>query len=267
MDKADSFGRHPLQPSLAIADTLAQARRSGHKLAAPPEPTPATLPDAYALQALVTRALGWKPRGFKVGATSVTAQAMLGIDQPFSASLFEERLFGSGDRVPTSAESLRVVEPEVSFVLRDGLPPRAEPYALREVLAAVESVHPALEVADPRLPNGLAQPLPWLIADGGINDAFVLGAGVAPLAADEYALLQVRAQHNGAWVTSGSGANALGSPAAVLTWLAHHLPTLGLELRAGDIVTTGLLTGVIMCQPGDHVMADFAALGCVSARF
>jgi 2-keto-4-pentenoate hydratase len=147
--------------------------------------------------------------------------------------------------------------------MRDALPQRTAAYALEEVLAAVQSVHPALEVADPRLPHGLAQPLPWLIADGGINDAFVLGPGVAPLPAAAYADLEVRACHNGVQVTTGAGKNALGDPAAVLTWLANHLSA----LQAGDIVTTGLVTGIIECRPGDQVTADFAALGCVSLRF
>ena len=259
--------RHPLQASRDHAALLAQARRSGHKLARHPDPAPEGIEAAYALQARVTAALGWKVCGYKVGATSATAQAILGIDRPFSAPLFAERVFHTGDQVPTSAENLRIVEPEVAFVMRDALPPRAAAYQVTDVLAAVESVHPALEIADPRLPNGLTQPLPWLIADGGINDAFVLGAGVRPLPLADYACLHVRARHNGAWVTSGGGSNALGNPAAVLTWLANHLPSLGLALRAGDMVTTGLLTGIIACQPGDEVSADFAALGGVSVRF
>ena len=260
-------GRQPLHPHVQLAHTLAEARRASLKLTLYPEPAPASLDDAYAVQRLVTETLGWQPCGFKVGATSLKAQQILGIDRPFSARLFAERLFRSGDTVPTAAENLRVVEPEVAFVMRAALPDYARPYSAADVLAAVESVHPALEIASPRLPHGLAQSLPWLIADGGINDAFVLGPGVAPLHASEYPALQVQASRNGIPVTQGVGANALGDPAAVLVWLANHLPTLGLNLGAGDIVTTGLVTGTVECQWGDEVRADFAALGGVSVRF
>jgi 2-keto-4-pentenoate hydratase len=189
------------------------------------------------------------------------------LDRPFSARLFTERLFRSGEHVPTASENLRVVEPEVAFVMRAALLGGASPYSLDEVLAAVESVHPALEIVSPRLPNGLAQPLPWLIADGGINDAFVLGPGVRPLSVAAYPTLEVEASRNGEALTQGVGANALGSPVEVLRWLANHLPALGLGLRAGDIVTTGLVTGIVACEWGDEVSADFAALGCVSVRF
>lgn len=258
-------GSHALQ--LHVAQTLAQARRASVKLTQYPEPAPSSIAEGYEVQRLVTQALGWQPCGFKVGATSLKAQAILGIDRPFSALLFRERLFRSGDHVPTAAENLRVAEPEVAFVMRAALPGRDTPYTHAEVLAAVESVHPALEIASPRLPHGLAQSLPWLIADGGINDAFVLGPAVSPLPADAYAALQVQASRNGAAHTQGVGANALGDPASVLVWLVNHLPALGLGLRAGDIVTTGLVTGILEGQWGDEVRADFAALGCVSVRF
>jgi 2-keto-4-pentenoate hydratase len=260
-------GRQALHPHTQLARTLADARRAGLKLTSYPEPAPASVDDAYAVQRLVTETLSWQPRGFKVGATSLRAQQILGIDRPFSARLFAERLFGSGDKVPTAPEHLRVVEPEVAFVMRDALGGHPQPYDAAAVLGAVESVHPALEIVSPRLPNALAQSLPWLIADGGINDAFVLGPGVAPLHASEYPALQIQASRNGVPVTQGVGANALGDPVAVLVWLANHLPALGFHLGAGDIVTTGLVTGIVECQWGDEVRADFAALGGVSVRF
>lgn len=255
-----------MDPLVETAHALALARKSGEKLAHYPGPQPADLAAAFALQAEVTRALGWTSCGWKVGATSPIAQTVLRIDGPFCAPLFRERLFASGDRVACAASNDRLLEPEIAFVMRADLPARSNPYDVTEVLAAVATVHPALELVNPRLPLGLREPIAWTIADGGINDGFILGPGVAPLAAREYAAIEARAHQNGAAVTTGAGANALGGAEIVLTWLANHLTATGRSLRTGDIVTTGLITNIIQGRIGDEVTAEFSRIGRVSVR-
>jgi 2-keto-4-pentenoate hydratase len=160
----------------------------------------------------VSRALGWTQCGWKVGAASPTAQAIVKLYSPYAAPLFHERLFHSGDFVATNAANSRIVEPEVAFVMAAPLPPRAQPYTPAEALNAVASVHPALEVVNPRLTRALNEPAEWLVADGGTNDALVLGPACAPLPVGSYATIHARAKLNGAWVTSGAGVNVLGGP-------------------------------------------------------
>lgn len=248
------------------ARALALARKSGEKLAHYPGSQPPDLAAAFQVQAEVTRALGWTQCGWKVGATSALAQTMLRIDGPFAAPLFAERLFGDGDHVEGAESNDRILEPEIAFVMRAALPARAQPYSVAEVLDAVATVHPALELVNPRLPLGLQEPIEWTIADGGINDAFVLGPGVAPPPASAYAAVQVRAQQNAAWVTTGVGTNVLGGPEFVLTWLANQRAATGRGLEAGDIVTTGLLTNIVKGQRGDEIIAEFSGIGRVSVR-
>jgi 2-keto-4-pentenoate hydratase len=251
---------------LETAQALALARKSGEKLDRYPGSQPPDLAAAFDLQAEVTRALGWKRCGWKVGATSALAQTMLRIDGPFAAPLFAERLFASGEHVECAVSSDRILEPEIAFVMRATLAAKGEPYSVAEVLDAVATVHPAIEVVNPRLPLGLKEPIEWTIADGGINDAFVLGPGVAPLLASQYVAVEVRARQNGAEVTSGIGANVLGGPELVLTWLANHLTATERKLEAGDIVTTGLLTNILKGQRGDEVTAEFSGIGRASVR-
>jgi 2-keto-4-pentenoate hydratase len=249
------------------AHLLAQARKLGRALEQHPGLKPVDLAAAYALQHEVSRALGWARRGYKVGCTSLRAQQALGTDRPFLAPLFAPRVFDAPAFVPTEAEQLRVVEPEIAFVMRAGLAPRATPYDLSEVLAAVGQVHPALEIVSPRMPNGLANPIEWLIADGGVNDAFVLGPGRPVLPASAYAAIRVEARVNGQRVGTGVGANALGGAEQVLVWVANQLNEQGVGLGAGDIVTTGLVTEIFRCAIGDRVEASFEGIGSVSASF
>lgn len=253
----------PREPALV----LAEARKLGRALQQYPGAKPIDLPAAYALQHAVSRALGWARRGYKVGCTSLRAQRALGTDRPFLAPLFAPRVFDAPAWVPTQAEQLRVVEPEIAFVMRAALAPRAAPYGLGEVLEAVGQVHAALELVSPRMPNGLANPIEWLIADGGVNDACVLGSGVPVLPASAYAAIRVEARVNGQRVGTGVGANALGGAEQVLVWVANQLNEQGVGLEAGDIITTGLVTEIFACALGDRVEASFEGIGSVSASF
>ena len=64
----------------------------------------------------------------------------------------------------------------------------------------------------------------------------------------------------------GIGANALGGPELAFTWLANHLIGRDHHLRAGDVVTTGVITGIFDTMPGDEVLADYTLLGAVSVK-
>jgi 2-keto-4-pentenoate hydratase len=252
---------------LELARTLAEARRLGRILQQYPGLKPVDSAAAYTLQREVSRALGWRQHGYKVGCTSLRAQRALATDRPFLAPLFTPRVFDMAAFVPTEPEHLRVVEPEIAFVMGAALGPRAAPYAVSEVLAAVSHVHASLEIVSPRMPNGLANPIEWLIADGGVNDAFVLGPGVPVLAASAYAAIRVEARVNGQTVGTGVGANALGGAEQVLVWVANQLNEHSVGLAPGDVVTTGLLTEIFRCAIGDRVEASFEGIGSVSASF
>ncbi len=249
----------------AIVAALAEARRNACKLTDYPGETPASGDAAFALQQQVSRRLGWQQVGWKIGCTSTTALAALQADQPFPGAVFSERLYENGAHVPTSAQSLRLVEPEIAFTMAANLPARDTPYSCDEVMAAAGSVHGALEFVDRRAPGGFLDGVTWHIADGGLNDALVLGPAHDLLQPRDYASLPVRVDVNGDSVTSGISANAWGGADLALTWLANYLRGKSLGLKAGDVVTTGVITGLFSVEHGDRIYADFGGLGTVSA--
>src|SRR5688572_17367022 len=104
------------------AHSLAEARRHGRSLAQYPGAKPLDLAAAYALQSEVSRVLGWPTRGYKGGCTSLRAQQLLGTDRPFHAPRLAPRVF---DRCAHLPGDVRVVEPEIAFVMRAELAPRA----------------------------------------------------------------------------------------------------------------------------------------------
>ena len=50
-------------------------------------------------------------------------------------------------------------------------------------------------------------------------------------------------------------------------WAAGEAARIGRPLKAGDIITTGTMTGVVPVKPGDQVIGDFGALGQVEVNF
>ena len=249
-----------------IIDALTEARISGGKMRAYPGPTPASKAAAFAIQSAVRGKLGWKHVGWKIGCTSERAQKALKTDGPFPGPVYAERLHTSGTHVETLPENSRVTEPEIAFTMAGDLPSRDRAHSVDEVLAAVASVHPAIEIVNPRCPKGFDDVVEWYIADGGLNYALVLGDGVKPLPREAYAALAVNVAVNGVRKYSGVGANALGGPELALTWLANDLNARGLYLRAGDVVTTGVITEVFDTEIGDEVVAVYDQLGTVTVQ-
>ena len=249
-----------------IISALTEARKSGGKMTAYPGPAPLNKAAAFAIQSAVRERLGWKHAGWKIGCTSERAQMALKTDGPFPGPVYAERLYKSGTHLETHAGNSRVTEPEIAFTLAASLPLRDRAYGVDEVLAAVASVHPAIEIVNPRCPKGFDDVVEWYIADGGLNHALVLGDAVGPLARGDYAKLAVKVAVNGEQKYSGLGANALGGPELALTWLANDLNAKGLHVRAGDVVTTGVITEVFDADIGDEVVADFGNLGTVRVK-
>ena len=57
----------------------------------------------------------------------------------------------------------------------------------------------------------------------------------------------------------------LGDPREALAWLVNELSNLNVTLAAGQVVTTGTCLVPLTIEAGQHVVADFGALGAVDA--
>jgi 2-keto-4-pentenoate hydratase len=250
----------------AITTALREARLSGEKLPSYPGPTPSSMAEAFAIQSAVRISIGWTHAGWKIGCTSEKAQKALKTDGPFPGPVYRERLFPTGTRVETLASNSRTTEPEIAFTLARDLPARDMAWSVDEVLEGVATVHPSIEIVNPRLPKGFNDVVEWYVADGGLSHALVLGPGTKPLKRADYAKIANRVSINGVSKYSGIASNALGGPELALTWLANDLVAKGLFLRAGDVVTTGVITAVFETRIGDHVEASYDVIGSVSVQ-
>ena len=135
------------------------------------------------------------------------------------------------------------------------------------MLAAVASLHPAIEIPDSRFADFVAAGEAQLIADNACAHLFLLGEATtadwrARDLVEERPTITLRGERY-----IGHGKNVLGDPRVALAWLANELSGLGLTLRAGEVVTTGTCHPPLAIASGDRVEADFGALGKVSVGF
>jgi 2-keto-4-pentenoate hydratase len=72
---------------------------------------------------------------------------------------------------------------------------------------------------------------------------------------------------NGEVANTGVGAAALGNPASCIAWLANRLADYDITLKAGEVILSGALSGMVVAKPGDNFTARFAHLGQVSVNF
>lgn len=229
---------------------------------------PATRTEGYAIQALLEQRSHAPLYGWKIAATSVAGQRHIGVDGPLAGRILAERVFPDGGTVPWGANRMAVAEVEFAFRMGQDLPPRRAPYSVDEVLTAVATLHPAIEIPDSRYEDFVTAGAPQLIADNACAAYFVCGpATTADWRGLDLSRHAATGHVEGRYTRAGIGANVLGDPRLALTWLANELSTLGLTLKAGQTVTTGTCLVPLEVQPGDAVTGDFGALGQVSMRF
>lgn len=65
----------------------------------------------------------------------------------------------------------------------------------------------------------------------------------------------------------GRGAAALGHPAQAIAWLANKIHEFNIELKAGELILPGALSGAVSVNSKDSIQADFGSLGSVSVTF
>ena len=154
--------------------------RAGTKLAALEAPLrPRDRAEAYAIQAAIECYADWKRFGWKIAATSEAGQKHINVDGPMAGRILSETVIPDGGTASMAGNEMRVGEPEFAFRMAKDLPPRSEPYTVREVLDVVGTLHPAIEIPDSRFADFVSAGAAQIIADNACAHLFVLGSPTA----------------------------------------------------------------------------------------
>jgi 2-keto-4-pentenoate hydratase len=215
----------------AASRTLHDHWRAGTKLASlEASRRPRDRAEGYAIQGGIEKYSAGTLFGWKIAATSDAGQRHINVDGPMAGRILAETVIPDGGTASMAGNEMRVAEPEFAFRMHADLPPRPSPYTVREVLDAVDTLHPAIEIADSRFADFVEAGAAQIIADNACAHPFVLGAPAASNwraldLVEEKPVVTLRDKQ-----FTGHGKNMLGDPTVALTWLANELRQLGVTL-------------------------------------
>src|SRR3954467_1098000 len=150
----------------AAASTLYDHWQAGSKIGdLDPSQRPRERAEGYAIQAAMMKHFAGTPVGWKIAATSEAGQKHINVTGPLAGRIFAERVIPDGGVAPMAGNEMRVGEPEFAFRMGRSLQPRTTPCSVEEVLAAVDTLHPAIELPDSRFADFVSAGEAQLIAD------------------------------------------------------------------------------------------------------
>jgi 2-keto-4-pentenoate hydratase len=242
------------------AELLLAARRDPAKKLAdlPAGLKPADRAAAYAIQRKVAATFaaigGWKVSPF--GADT----------PPMCGALPAAGIVASPAKLSSKTHTMRGIEAEISVRIGRDLPPRGTPYGRDEIIAAIASMHPSIEVLESRFiePSGLD--VPTALADTQAHGGFVHGAAVTAWQGIDLARETVKQFVDGAVTASRTGHPA-GDLVAQVVWMANEGSVWAGGLKAGQFVTCGSWTGAQRVGPTATVQVIFSSVGEVSLTF
>jgi 2-keto-4-pentenoate hydratase len=223
--------------------------------------------DAYEIQLMGIRsrlAAGVTTHGHKVGLSSKAMQDMMGVDEPDYGHLLSDMAIGTGGTVSAGAYCFPRVEVEVAFILGATLP--GVGCTEEDVLAATESLAPAIELIDSRISDWNIK-IADTIADNASSVGYVLGAERVDPRSVDLRTIEARLLCNGNQVAQGRSDAVLGNPVTAVAWLARKVASFGVTLEAGHVILPGSVHRAIDVHPGDDFEAVFDGLGSVRLSF
>jgi 2-oxopent-4-enoate/cis-2-oxohex-4-enoate hydratase len=230
--------------------------------------TDLTLEDAYgAARRMLERRVadGERLVGRKIGVTSQVVQKMLDVHQPDFGSLTDAMMFADDAEIPVDRLLIQPrAEGEIAFVLaRDLVGPGVTE---ADVLSATRCVRPCFEIVDSRIRDWKIR-IQDTVADNASSGVFVLGRGSADPRHIDLRACRIAVTKNGAPLSEGVGAAALGSPVYCVAWLANTLSRFGIRLEAGEVVLSGSLVPLEPVRAGDRFSLVLDGIGEASVSF
>src|SRR4030088_3004724 len=183
---------------------------------------PSDRTEGYAIQAAIERYSTTHLFGWKIAATSAAGQKHINVDGPMAGRILAETVIPDGGTASMTGNEMCVAEPEFAFRMRTDLPARSTPYTVQQVLDAVDTLHPAIEIPDSRFKDFINAGAAQIIADNACAHLFVLGAATPSNwrgldLVEQKPVITLRDKQ-----FTGHGKNVLGNPLLALTWLYHR---------------------------------------------
>jgi 2-keto-4-pentenoate hydratase len=245
---------------IAATNLLLDARRTGAKLMDLPENLrPVSIEEVSTVQDAVAQAYG-DIGGWKIGAPTPDAT-------PSFAPMPAAWIAAGGTTLTGERFLYRGLEAEIAFLVGEDLPPRPTPYSREEVLAAMESCHPAIEELESAFFDPTTATRNSVLADLQMHGGFIYGPAFADWKQVDFKTEKVTLAIDGSVRVERTGSNTSGDLLRLLPYLANEGALRTGGLRRGQWITTGSWTGNTLAVAGSAVDVEFSFAGRVSLRF
>ncbi|MBT9332868.1 2-keto-4-pentenoate hydratase [Paracidobacterium acidisoli] len=243
-------------------EPLLRARRDVRPIRELPEAVrPHSLEEAYALQDLMAEALG-PIGGWKIGALSPEATPLY-CPMPLWGGFAS-----SGSVIAEPLRRLRGIEAEIAFLLGQDLPPRVQPYSREEIVAAIASAHPVIELLESGYDDPDTVERFSFLGDLQINGGFAFGEAIPDWTTVDLSRESVTVTVDDMVRFEGTASNSAGTDLLRLVeYLANQGSARTGGLLAGQWVTTGSWSGKTHAAAGSTVEVRFSTCGSVHLRF
>ncbi|MBI3345950.1 MAG: 2-keto-4-pentenoate hydratase [Burkholderiales bacterium] len=244
-----------------ISAQFTAARAAGQALPAYPGTPPATLAEAYAVQAAAIARWPDAVAGWKVARVNPAFAAQFPEERligPAFAANIHRPVAGEAAQCPVFDGGFAAVEAEVVIVVAADSPAGKADWTAESVAPFVKSMHIGVEVASSPLATLNDIGPGAVISDFGNNWGVVVGPEIANWR--ELETLDVETFIDGRSVGTGKVALKPG-PLGALAFTLNKRAQQGAVLRAGDAISTGMITGVHDICIGQQSRHVFAGVG------
>jgi 2-keto-4-pentenoate hydratase len=248
-----------------VAESFVRARRSASALPAFPGAVPPDLDSAYGCQEAAIALWPDRIAGWKIGRIAPELEAVHGQSR-LAGPIFEQAVSRAGPgpvAFPVFVGGFAAVEAEFVFVVDEDAPADKLHWTREEALAMVAAVHIGVETAGSPLATINALGPTVIVSDFGNNAGLILGREIEAIDED----LACETFIDGVSQGRGAAKDLIpGGPVESLRFLLENCARRGRPLTAGQLVSTGAVTGVHQIEAGQSARLTFGPHGEILCR-
>lgn len=213
---------------------------------------PQSRSEAYLVQQIVSKSFG------PIGAWKVyrdpNEHDVIGAPI-FKQDCYKSKLLVAGKRFRTIG-----VEAELGYRLAKDFRAQQHPYKRADMFEMIDAIVPLIEVVDSRLSDFLSTSELWRLSDNSVNGGVILGQPIENWSIIDAADQGVNLFRNDEPYSLARGWGVLGDPLTLITDFLNQVACHNGELKKGQIIATGSLTGLNFLNHGDRLQAQFVDL-------
>jgi 2-keto-4-pentenoate hydratase len=240
------------------ADALIVAHKTKTLIPSSQVVTLSDLAAGFEVQALVTQGLGATVAGWKVPKSPDGIRV--------AAPFYSHACVPSGSPWEMRKGGM-IFEIEIAFELKDDLPPRpGKPYAREDVMDAIGAALIGIEMVGSRFEEPDTVSFPTLLGDNHGCAGYVTGSRVTDWRKLDFRTLRCVAKLDGEVVFDKVDSHPQKDPlASLVEYAGVQADRLG-GLRAGQIVTTGSMSGVTRFDRPVEITGEISGIGGVAVK-